>query len=117
MTFYRLYELPLVRERSQAVNRSWMIQHRIVEGSPLFGETPESLAKGEVELMVSLAGIDDTSMQPVHAAHRYTDKEIVWGARHADVLSEDADGVLVLDVRKFHDVVPTAPTDGFPYPK
>jgi inward rectifier potassium channel len=117
MTFYRLYELPLVRERSQAVNRSWMIQHRIVQGSPLFGETPESLAKSEVELMVSLAGIDDTSMQPVHAAHRYTDVEIIWGARHADVLSEDPDGVLVLDVRKFHDVVPTQKTDDFPYPR
>jgi inward rectifier potassium channel len=116
-TFYRLYELRLARERSQAVNRSWTILHSIVEGSPLFGETPESLAKNEVELMVSLAGIDDTSMQPVHASHRYVDGEILWGARHADVLSEDADGTLVLDVGKFHDVVPTEKTDDFPYPR
>jgi inward rectifier potassium channel len=116
-TFYRLYELRLARERSQAVNRSWTILHSIVEGSPLFGATPESLARDEVELMVSLAGIDDTSMQPVHAAHRYSDAEILWGARHADVLSEASDGTLVLDIGKFHDVVPTERTADFPYPR
>jgi len=33
------------------------------------------------------------------------------------VLSEDAQGNLVLDVREFHHVEPTAPIDGFPYPR
>jgi inward rectifier potassium channel len=116
-TFYRMYDLALARERSPAVARSWTILHPIRSDSPLFAATPQLLARDEVELLVSVVGTDDTSLQPVHARMRYLDKNILWGARHADILSEDTDGNLILDVRKFHDVVPTAPIDGFPYPK
>jgi inward rectifier potassium channel len=115
--FYRMYDLQLTRERSPAMARSWTVLHPIVATSPLFGATPESLAKTETELIATLVGTDDTSLQPVHARKRYFDHEIVWGARHADILSEDDSGNLILDVRKFHDIVPTTPIDGFPYPR
>jgi inward rectifier potassium channel len=78
--------------------------------------TPESAVRDEVELLVSVVGTDDTSLQPVHARQRYVDRDIVWGARHADILREERDGQLILDVRKFDDIVPTRPIDGFPYP-
>ncbi|MGZ3423116.1 MAG: ion channel [Polyangiales bacterium] len=115
--FYRMYDLPLVRERSPAVTRSWNVFHRIDENSLLFGATPESLKKSEAELIVTLVGIDDTSLQPVHARHRYVDTEVLWGARQADILTEREDGKLVLDIRRFHETVPTKPTEGFPYPR
>jgi inward rectifier potassium channel len=114
--FYRMIDLQLSRERSPAMARSWTVLHPIREGSPLFGATPESVARDEVELVVTVVGTDDTSLQPVHARKRYADGEIVWGARHADILSEDAEGNIVVDVRKFHDLVPTRPLEGFPYP-
>lgn len=117
MVFYRMIDLTLTRERSPALSRSWTVLHPITESSPLYRQTPESLKASEIELFVTVVGIDDTSHQPVHARHRYTDEAIVWGARHADVLSEDPEGEgLILDVKKFHDLVPTAPVDGFPYP-
>jgi inward rectifier potassium channel len=116
-TFYRMYDLQLARERSPAMARSWTVLHRIAEGSPLYGVTPESAARDEVELIVSVVGTDDTSLQPVHARKQYVDKDIVWGARHSDVLSEDDGGNLILDVRKFHDIEPTEPIESFPYPK
>jgi inward rectifier potassium channel len=115
MTFYRLVDLKLARERSPAVARSWMIMHPIDADSPLFGKTPAQLKADEVELIVTLVGVDDTSLQPVHARKNYTDAEIVWGSRHADVLTETPDGTLVLDVGKFHDLVPTEPSPAFPY--
>jgi inward rectifier potassium channel len=115
--FYRMYDLALTRERSPAMNRSWTVLHPVVPGSPLFGATPESLAKDEVEILVTVVGVDDTSMQPVHARHRYYDHEIVWGARHADILKEQADGTLLLDMRRFHKITATHPIDGFPYPR
>jgi inward rectifier potassium channel len=115
--FYRMVDLKLTRDRSPAMARSWTVMHSIVDGSPLRGATPESMAKDEIELIVNLIGTDDTSLQPVHARRQYVDKEILWGARHADVLSEDEKGNLVLDVRKFHDVVATEPTADFPYPR
>lgn len=113
---YRMYDLALVRERMPVLTRSWTAMHRIVEDSPLLGKTPQDLRREEVELSVTLVGIDDTSMQQVHAVHRYMDGEIVWGARHADILSEPAPDRVVLDLNKFHDLVPTQPTDAFPYP-
>ena len=115
--FYRLIDLKLTRDRSPAMARSWTVLHPIVEGSPLFAATPESMKRDEVEITVNIVGTDDTSLQPVHARHLYLDSDVLWGARHADVLSEDAAGNIVLDVRRFHDVEPTRPTETFPYPK
>ncbi len=116
-TFYRMLDLKLSRERSPAMSRSWTVMHPITPDSPLYGATPESLARDEVELIVTVVGTDDTSLQAVHARIRYTDDQILWGARHADILSETSNGQMVLDVRKFHHVEPTAAFDGFPYPR
>jgi inward rectifier potassium channel len=114
--FYRMYDIDLVRSTSQALQRSFVVMHRVSASSPLYGATPESCAKSEVELAVSVVGTDDTSLQPVHARRRYEGKDILWGARLADILSERPDGRIVADVRKFHDTVPTTPTADFPYP-
>ena len=116
-TFYRLVDLKLTRDRSPAMARSWTVMHPLDADSPLSGATPESLKRDEVELMVTVIGTDDTSLQPVHARRTYLDHEILWGARHADVLSEDRSGNITLDVRRFHHVVPTVPTETFPYPR
>ncbi len=114
---YRMADLPLARERSPALQRSWTVIHALGPGSPLRGATPESMARDEVELLVTVSGTDDTSLQPVHARRTYEARDIVWGARYADVLSELPDGNLVLDVRRFHDIEPTRPTEAFPYPR
>jgi inward rectifier potassium channel len=115
VTFYRMYDLRLARERSPMMTRSWSVMHFIESDSPLYGATPESLERDEVELVVTLAGTDDTSMQTVHARKRYLHDDVLWGARHADILSETDDGRVVLDIRRFDDVVPTEPTEHFPY--
>jgi inward rectifier potassium channel len=117
VTFYRMYDVQLARERSQALQRSWTVLHYVTEKSPLYGMTPESCEVDEIELAVSVVGTDDTSLQPVNARHRYFAKDIVWGARLADVLSELPDGRLKLDLARFNDLVPSEPTATFPYPR
>lgn len=117
VTFYRMLDLPLTRDRSPAFTRSWSVMHPIAPGSVLYGATPESLKRDEAELLVTVVGIDDVSLQPVHARHTYADGDILWGARHRDVLSELPDGTLLVDVTRFHDVVPSQPTAEFPYPR
>ncbi len=113
--FYRMQDLTLVRDRALSLSRSWSVMHALDEKSPLFGATPESLVRDEAELQILVIGLDDTSMQSVHARHQYTAESIVWGARPVDVLSESEDGALVLDITKFHDIEPTPATDDFPY--
>ncbi len=115
MVFYRMFDLPLVRERSQAFTRSWTAMHNIAPGSPLFGLTDATMREEEIEFVVSVIGTDDTSMQPVHAQHRYTHEHVLWGARHADILTEHEDGSITLDLTKFHETIPTAATADFPY--
>ncbi len=115
--FYRLYDLALLRSTSQALERAFVLIHPIDEKSPLWGQTPESCEKAEVELLVTVAGTDETSLQPVHARHRYERKNMLWGARMADILRELPDGRLELDVRKFDSIEPTEPSPEFPYPR
>jgi inward rectifier potassium channel len=114
--FYRMYDLRLTRDRSPAMVRSWTVLHPIDRESPLYGATPETVTRDEIELVASVVGTDDTSLQPVHARKRYEEPDIVWGARHADILTEAEGGHLVMDVRRFHEIEPTKPIDGFPYP-
>ncbi len=113
--FYRMVDLKLVRERAQLA-RSWQVLHEVDEGSPLFGETPESLAEQDAEIVITVAGLDDTWMQTVVAQHRYGYASLLWGSKHADVLSEEQN-LLILDLRKFHEVQATEPTESFPYPR
>jgi inward rectifier potassium channel len=117
VTFYRLHDLALTRDRSPALSRSWTVMHPIDDKSPLYGVTPRTCAAAEIEIMASVVGTDDVSLQPVHARQRYGSEDIVWGARPADVLSELPDGRLQLDIGRFDEVVPTTPTPTFPYPE
>jgi inward rectifier potassium channel len=114
-TIYRTVDVPLVRERAPALQRSWLVLHRIDAASPLAGETPDSLARADAELTLSVSGIDDTSLQFIHARHTWTAPAVVFGARLADVISETPEGGMLIDLQRFHDLEPTTATPEFPY--
>ena len=105
---YRLYDLKLVRDRSSALGRSWTVLHRIDGDSPLRDVTVESIRGADVELLVSVTGIDGTTWQTLHARHRYLPEEVQFGVRYADMLSPKPDGRLQLDYAKLHDTVPAS---------
>lgn len=114
--FYRSLDLKLARDRALSLSRSFSVMHLIDAQSPLYNLTPEQLIEQEVEIELIAVGLDDTSMQVVHASHIYFTNQILWGARHADITSEAEDGSILIDLRKFHDTEPTEPNAGFPYP-
>jgi len=115
--FYRMVDLSLERARNPSLSRSWTVMHRITESSPLWQATPESLAAVEAEFLITLTGMDETSAQLLHANGRYDHSGVKWGARHADVLSELPGGRIRLDMTRFHEITPTAPSADFPYPR
>jgi inward rectifier potassium channel len=110
-TFYRMLDLPLTRQRALSLSRSWNALHVIDGQSPLQGENAQTLVEKEIEMQILVVGLDDITMQTVHAQHRYFAKDILWDHKLADVLSETPDGHLLLDLRRFHDVesLPGAP--------
>lgn len=113
-TIYRTEDLRLVRDRAPGLQRAWLIMHRIEPGSPLHGDGPASLAASEAELTLAVTGVDETTLQLVHARRTWTAASILWGARLADIITDTPD-TFTLDLTKFHDVVATPPTEAFPY--
>ena len=105
-TFYKLHDLELVRDRQTGMRRGWNAMHVIDETSPLHGLDAAGLAKAEVELEISLTGLDDVSMQTVHSMHVYTDAQIRFGHRFADMMRALPGGDMVIDLREFDAIVP-----------
>jgi inward rectifier potassium channel len=103
-TIRRLYDLETTRSRSAMFALSWTAVHQIVEGTPLFGVTRESVAASEPELIVSIVGLDETFSQTVHARHTFQLDEIIWGARFANVLVLHPDGSRSVDYDRFDDI-------------
>ncbi|MEN0064442.1 MAG: ion channel [Myxococcota bacterium] len=107
--FYRMIDLDLERDWAPALARSLLIRHPITPDSPLYGVDQERARAEEVELMVLITGNDDTLMSEVHAMKRYSHDDVVFNARHVDVLRETDTGTIVLDVDRFDDVEHVTP--------
>ena len=102
--FRRFYDLPLVRSRSPAFAMTWTIMHTIGADSPLHGMTAESLRDCTANLTVTITGLDETIVQPVHARDDYKASDILLGHRFVDLLVAMPDGDPRVDLRKIHDV-------------
>ena len=102
----RFYDLELVRSQSPLFSLTWTVMHPIDENSPLYNKTPESLTEEGGELIVTLTGIDETISQTVHSRYSYISSEILWNMRFVDILSITQDSKRVVNMSKFHDVLP-----------
>ena len=114
-TFYKAVDLPMVRDRQVGMTRGWTLMHVIDQASPLYGADAAKLQQLELELYIALTGIDDVSMQTVHAIHTYTDDEIRIDHHFEDTLIILDNGEYAVDMTKFDVVVPdAAPRDSVP---
>ena len=102
----RFYDLKLVRSQTRIFALSWIVMHVIDENSPLYGETPESLAEANADIVATLMGIDETVSQTVHARRYYLTDEILWNMRFVDILVKKPDGRRLLDFTRFHEIEP-----------
>jgi inward rectifier potassium channel len=104
--YYRMYDLPLVRDRTPQLTRTWTVMHPLTDWSQLKGVDAAAAAAQEIEIGVAVTGLDETSMQTVHARKLYDHTDIAWNHKFAEVLSERPDGSLVVDLNNFDQVVP-----------
>jgi inward rectifier potassium channel len=103
----RFHTLELERQSVVFFPLSWTIVHPISEGSPLSGETQESLRASDAEFLVLLTGTDETFAQSVHARSSYKFDEIAWNARFTNILKLPRDGQSVgIDVGHIHEIEP-----------
>jgi inward rectifier potassium channel len=102
----RFHDLSLSRGRTPIFSLSWTVMHPITEASPLYRATPESVAAQDARIIVTMTGIDETFSATIHARHIYPPDRILWNRRFVDILGDSADGVPMLDYRRFHDTEP-----------
>jgi inward rectifier potassium channel len=105
----RFYDLELSRSRNAIFSFSWTAIHPISKNSPLFQQTPESLAASDATVTVSLTGIDESFSQTIYARYSYNAEDLVWGARLADVITHSADGNFLVDYARFDEWEPADP--------
>jgi inward rectifier potassium channel len=104
--FRRYYELKLERREHPMFSLSWTLRHVIDQSSAFYGVTSDDFADAEGALALNLDGVDDNSAQRLYARQIYSAGDIRWQHRYVDITSISADGRLVLDYSRFHDVTP-----------
>lgn len=101
----RLYDLQLLRSQSPSFGLTWLVMHPIDENSPFYGETAESLAESDTQLLVILTGIDETFSQTIYARYTYHARDILSSRRFVDILHKAINGKYIIDYSRFHDVI------------
>jgi inward rectifier potassium channel len=101
----RFDELAVLRSKTPLFFLTWQVMHPIGEGSPLFGQTTESLLASQAEILVVMKGLDETFATTIHTRASYAPHEIAWGRRFADIFTNLPDGRRAIDFRRFHDIV------------
>lgn len=99
----KFYNLKLERDYSPLFALSWTVRHPIDKDSPLFGMNEQLMKEGEVGIMASLTGVDDTFAQPIIARHVYTADEIVYNKRFKDIILWHEKKVHI-DLKGIHEV-------------
>ncbi len=107
----RFYDLQLARQRSPIFAMTFTVMHPIDAGSPLWNDTPSSLAEQAAEIVVTVTGVDETISHAVNARTSYLAHEVLWDRRFVDVFTETEDGRLAIDYRRFHDTEPSKPPE------
>ena len=102
----RYHELKLDRNEHPMFMLSWTLFHAIDESSPLHGMTDDDLAMSDAALALNVSGVDDSSAQHLYARQLYSQNDILWKYRYKDITSISAEGRLLIDYSKFHDVIP-----------
>ena len=103
VTFRRFYTLPLARSHTPVFSLTFTVMHHIGPDSPMHGTNAASLAAEDAELLISVTGLEGTTLQTVHARHSYLPDEILFGYRFTDIFSTDPDGTTIIDYTRFHE--------------
>ncbi|XP_071756228.1 potassium inwardly rectifying channel subfamily J member 11, like [Centroberyx gerrardi] len=82
-----------------------IISHTIERGSPLYELSAQSLASDDLEIIVILEGVVETTGITMQARTSYTPEEILWGRRFVSIMTEE-DGRYSVDYSKFGNTVP-----------
>jgi len=106
--YRKLYDLALTRSRTPLFSLTWTILHVLTPESPLYGRSLEDLRKDEVEIFVTMTGIDGTFSHTIHDRFSYGPDDIVWNGRFVDMLGRTEDGKLTIAFENLDKFIPAS---------
>lgn len=65
------------------------VVHKIDRYSPFYDVSAQEVLQSELEIVVVIAGIIESTGRPIQAISSYTSQEILWGCRFIEVISYD----------------------------
>jgi len=101
----RLVNLPLVRATNPTMGLSWTIAHVIEEDSEMLAALR---GDGPFTLTVTVSGLDTLLASQSIGGHAYQRADVLIDHEYVDVIS-DVDGIIHLDLGRFHDAEPMLP--------
>jgi len=94
-------ELTLERDAVTFFPMAWTIVHPIDAASPLHGWTARQAQERDLEILVTLTGIDETEARTAHMRTSFVAEEIEWDVRFADIFERGPAGnPLSIDVSR-----------------
>ncbi|TMS00946.1 potassium inwardly rectifying channel subfamily J member 11, like [Larimichthys crocea] len=81
-----------------------IISHTMERGSPLYELSAQTLASEDLEIIVILEGVVETTGITMQARTSYVPEEILWGRRFVSIMTEE-DGRYCVDYSKFGNTV------------
>jgi inward rectifier potassium channel len=85
---------------------SWNIMHTIDENSPLDNITTEKFRECGGQLILSIAGVDETVNYNIHVRHTYDVNDMLWDHHFIDIIYTDEVGDRYIDYNNFHNTRP-----------
>lgn len=98
------HQLPLERNKVLVFPLHWTIVHPITKDSPLFGLTENDLARAHAEFLITVSGTDQDLSKQIYARHSYLYDEVVSGAKFGNIIERTADGTVVVDPKRIHEI-------------
>ncbi len=82
----------------------WTIVHPIDEDSPIYNIGEKEMNESQAEFIILVKAFDDTFSQNVFRRYSYKYDEIAWGYKFNIIFKPDADGVINLQINRFHEI-------------
>ncbi|KAI0231456.1 G protein-activated inward rectifier potassium channel 2 [Lamellibrachia satsuma] len=83
------------------------VVHTITEDSPLWGVSAESLLTEDIEIVVIMEGVIESTGMTTQVRTSYLPGEIMWGYRIAPLISyQSGSGTYKIDYGQFHGTIP-----------
>lgn len=101
--FRHFYMLKLHFDHLISFPTALTLRHTIDEGSPLYGETMESLQASDARLVASVVCIETVIPAAVQSARDYSWRDLRFGERFVDIYTDREEGKLTVDYGRLHE--------------